>query len=213
MNEIEAILQQAEALARDGRLDEMNALFEALFSVIDDTPKTAFLRGKLHWRHAQLLVEADTLDDALSAFQRSLPLFLDGLDNFPIEMANGFAGEALTLGNALYEQSRSVEAVIAYDAAIKVMEKVRDLLEPAGAWTPALRNDLATAYTNKGNVLQSQGHLDAAVTAYDAAIKMGEAVRDLLEPAGAWTPALRNDLAIVNFQCDFSESSPQTNES
>ena len=61
------------------------------------------------------------------------------------------------------------------------------------------RNDLASAYSNRGVAKQAaSGHGPAAALAdYDAAIAIGEALRRLLEPKGRWEVELRNDLAMA----------------
>ncbi|MDG4558148.1 MAG: hypothetical protein P9F19_12290 [Candidatus Contendobacter sp.] len=86
-----------------------------------------------------------------------------------------------------------------YNAAIKLREALRAELEPAGRWEVGLRNDLATAYMNRGNAkLDASGHgPGAALSDYDAAIKLMDALRAKLEPAGRWEVGLRNDLAMA----------------
>jgi len=88
-------------------------------------------------------------------------------------------------------------AIADYDAAIVLMEDLRRLLEPEGRWEAGLRNDLAGAYTNRGNAKQdATGHGPAATIAdYDAAIDLREDLRRLLEPEGRWEAGLRNGLA------------------
>ncbi len=90
-------------------------------------------------------------------------------------------------------------AVADYDQAIALREDLRALLEPHGRWEPALRNDLANAYMNRGNAKQQAGgHGPAAAVAdYDQAIALMADLRALLEPHGRWEPALRNDLAAA----------------
>ncbi|MBO8087718.1 MAG: hypothetical protein J7D61_16915, partial [Marichromatium sp.] len=112
---------------------------------------------------------------------------------------NDLAGAYNNRGNAKRSASGHgpAAAIADYDAAIAIGEAVRQLLEPAGHWEVSLRNALATAYMNRGVAKQSaSGHGPAAAIAdYDAAIAIGEAVRQLLEPEGRWEVDLRNDLA------------------
>ena len=84
-----------------------------------------------------------------------------------------------------------------YDAAIRIMEALRQTLEPRGHWHSTLRNNLASAYMNRGNAKQdAEGHgAGAALGDYDAAIRIGEALRQTLEPRGQWDPPLRNNFA------------------
>jgi tetratricopeptide (TPR) repeat protein len=82
-----------------------------------------------------------------------------------------------------------------YGEAIGLMLGIRDVLEPRGEWSPALRNDLAGAYQNRGNARQDGGDLAAAEADYGKAISLMQGIRDVLEPRGEWSPALRNDLA------------------
>ncbi|EGV27498.1 TPR repeat-containing protein, partial [Thiorhodococcus drewsii AZ1] len=90
-------------------------------------------------------------------------------------------------------------ALADYDAAIAIRETVRQRLEPDGRWEVDLRNDLASAYVNRGLAKQSaSSHGPAAALAdYDAAIAIREAVRQRLEPEGRWEVALRNALATA----------------
>ncbi|MDG4558145.1 MAG: hypothetical protein P9F19_12275, partial [Candidatus Contendobacter sp.] len=113
------------------------------------------------------------------------------------ELKNHAAGTKMTRGNVRQARGELDIALSDYDAAIKLREALRAELEPAGRWEVGLRNDLATAYMNRGNAkLDASGHgPGAALSDYDAAIKLMEALRAELEPAGRWEVGLRNDLA------------------
>ena len=56
-----------------------------------------------------------------------------------------------------------------------------------------MRNDLANAYTNRGNVLQDLNQLAEALADYGRTIAIQDALRQKL--GDAWPPAFRNDLA------------------
>jgi hypothetical protein len=88
-------------------------------------------------------------------------------------------------------------AIADYDAAVKLQEALRLLLEPEGRWEAGLRNGLAKAYMNRGNAKQSAtGHgPKSAIADHDAAIQLMEELRLLLEPEGRWEAQLRMDLA------------------
>ena len=90
-------------------------------------------------------------------------------------------------------------AIDDYDVAIEIKESLRSVLEPSGQWVPFYRNELAGAYTNRGNAKQSaEDHgPGAAIDDYDVAIEIRKSLRSVLEPSGQWVPALRNDLALA----------------
>jgi len=111
------------------------------------------------------------------------------------DLARAYANRGVAKLDA--EQHGPSAAIADFDLAIGIMLAQRRFLEPKGAWDPALRNDLASAYMNRGNAKRfAEGHgPGAAIGDYDLAIGIGVALRALLEPKGAWVPPLRNDLA------------------
>jgi tetratricopeptide (TPR) repeat protein len=109
------------------------------------------------------------------------------------DMADDYRNRA----NVRAMQGDHAAAIADYDAAIKLMEGLRGLLEPQGRWEAGLRNDLAGAYLNRGNAKQhaiGQGPA-AAIADYDNAIALIEDPRGRLEHQGGWEAGLRNDLA------------------
>ncbi len=116
------------------------------------------------------------------------------------KLRNDLAGAYMNRGNALAHVPDLKAAVGDYGRAIQIMEDLRELLEPQGRWDPALRNDLAGAYMNRGNARRGLPDLNAAVEDYGRAIRIREDLRELLEPLERWAlerwdPGLRNDLA------------------
>jgi tetratricopeptide (TPR) repeat protein len=81
-------------------------------------------------------------------------------------------------------------AIADYDAAIGLMEAIRD--ELGEAWPVPMRSDLARSLQNRGIAKQSGGDLAGAIADYDAAIGLMEAIRDM---GAEWPVPLRNDLA------------------
>jgi len=71
-------------------------------------------------------------------------------------------------------------AIVDYDKAIVIMERLRDELEPREEWALPYRNHLAKAYINQGNAKQSapgRGRA-GAIADYDKAIGIRERLRD-----------------------------------
>jgi tetratricopeptide (TPR) repeat protein len=86
-------------------------------------------------------------------------------------------------------------AIQDYDAAIAIMDGLRLALEPQGQWNPEYRNDLASAYMNRGNAQQGVADLNAAIQDYGTAIEIMEGLRVQLQPQGQWIPEYRHILA------------------
>jgi hypothetical protein len=112
---------------------------------------------------------------------------------------NRLAGAYMSRGNAMQGSTGHgpAAAIADHDAAIALMEDLRQRLAPEGRWEAGLRNNLAAAYLNRGNAKQhATGHGPAASIAdHDAAIALSEDLRRVLEPEGRWAAGLRNDLA------------------
>ncbi len=104
-------------------------------------------------------------------------------------------------GLAWRQQGDLAAAIADYDAAIGLMEGLRDLALVEGGeagWALPLRNDLAAVYQNRGNARANRGDLAAAITDHDAAIGLREGLRDLARAQSGeagWALPLRNDLA------------------
>ena len=114
------------------------------------------------------------------------------------------AGTYMNRGTAKVHAGHGPAAAIPdFDAAIKVMEALRDRLRLQGeeAWTDAYRNTLTGAYMNRGYAKKNAaGHgPGAAIPDFDAAIEVGEALRDRLRLQGeeAWIDTYRNVLAAA----------------
>ena len=112
-------------------------------------------------------------------------------------MRNDFAGAATNCGVALEAQGQTVEAIVAYDQAIELGEGLRAKLEPRGAWTPEMRNDLARAYGARAAAHVRDHQTVASVVSYGNCIVLQEMLRTELESRGVWFPALRDSLAMA----------------
>ena len=135
--------------------------------------------------------------DAAIAIMSGLRELLESSEDWSPELSNDLATAHMNRGIALAEQGRAAEALLACTAAISIRTDLQELLQPRGQWSSELRNDLAAAYMNLGNALADHGDLGGALAAYDAAMAVRKDLRELLEPRGEWTPALRNDFANV----------------
>jgi hypothetical protein len=104
-------------------------------------------------------------------------------------MFSGFASIGRTRTR---EQARTVEALRLAITAQALVELATHPDEPEERQTE-LNNLVANAVMTRGNVRQARGELDIALADYDAAIKLMDALRAELEPAGRWEVGLRND--------------------
>jgi hypothetical protein len=116
-------------------------------------------------------------------------------EDWPVPWRNDLGAAYVNRGNAKQNApGRGAPAAIAdYDAAIGIMERLRETL--GEDWSAPWRNDLATAYMNRGNAKQfAPGHgAPAAIADYDAAIAIRERLREAL--GEDWPVPWRNDLA------------------
>jgi len=117
------------------------------------------------------------------------------LPAFQNDLATAYVNRANAKSTAFGE----AEAIPDYDAAIALMEGLRDTLAELGlAWPPDFQNDLAAAYTNRAIAKRHAISPAEAITDYDAAIALREGLRDALtERRLAWPPAFQNDLAAT----------------
>ncbi len=127
---------------------------------------------------------------------RLMEALRDGLgDNWPAPLRNGLAGTYMNRGNAKLSAPGfgPAVAIADYNVAIVLKEALRDDL--GEGWLPEWRNDLASAYMNRGNAeLSAPGFGPAAaITDFDTSIMLREALRDDL--GEGWLPEWRNDLA------------------
>jgi tetratricopeptide (TPR) repeat protein len=132
---------------------------------------------------------------------RDLARAQGGEAGWALPLRNDLATVYQNRGLACADQGDLSAAIADYDAAIVLMEGIRDLARAQGGergWALPLRNDLASAYQNRGLAGADQGDLAAAIADYDAAIGLMEGIRDLARAQGGeagWTLSLRNDLA------------------
>jgi hypothetical protein len=116
-------------------------------------------------------------------------------------LRSGLATAYTNRGNARRtSRAHGVDAAIAdYDAAVAFREALRHDLGPAWEAQTGLRNDLASAYMNRGVTRRtSRAHgLDAAIADYDAAVALMEALRRDLGAAWEAHTELRNGLATA----------------
>ena len=107
------------------------------------------------------------------------------------------AGAYLNRGNAHLENRDTAFAIEDYGSAIKLRNGVVQKLRAQGQLPPALCNDLAIAYLNRGIANQRHGTLQFSIADFSVAIKLMEEVRDVLEPKGQWWPAFRKSLRLA----------------
>ena len=97
------------------------------------------------------------------------------------DLRKSLAGAHMNRGLAKqYSAAHGPEAAIAdYDPAIDLMEALGADLGTTRTQSPELRNSLAMAYVNRGNVEQDSAARGAyvAIADYDAAIALMEAMR------------------------------------
>jgi hypothetical protein len=92
-------------------------------------------------------------DEAI-AIRAALRADLEPQGRWEMGLRNDLANAYLNRGNAKYHASDyGLSAAVAdYDEAIAIREALRADLEPQGCWEMGLRNDLANAYMNRGNL-------------------------------------------------------------
>jgi tetratricopeptide (TPR) repeat protein len=129
--------------------------------------------------------------------REAIRLQLEPLGRWDPSLQNDLASAYTNRGVAQQGVPDLGAAIADYGQAITRMEAVRLQLEPLGRWDPSLQNDLAKAYTNRGNAQQGVPDLGAAIADYDQAITLREAIRRQLEPLGRWDPSLQNDLGTA----------------
>jgi|GEM_PF-4312856 tetratricopeptide (TPR) repeat protein len=163
----------------------------------NDLATTYMNRGNIHTQNGNLAAAKADFCEAIT-IREGIRTILDGRGEWTPALRNALAAAYSNRGNALYGSGDFATAVADHSAAIAIREDVRKLLEPRGVWTPALRNTLAGAYSNRGVALAGAGDLAAAVADHEVAIAIREGIRDALEPKDKWTPELRNDLASAH---------------
>ena len=142
---------------------------------------------------------------ALEDYNRAIVLMealrgeLEPLGGWDVVFRSALASAYINRGNVkqVAEGYGAATALADCDRAIALRDELRQAAELSGRWDPSLRNDLATAYMSRGDArvfIVDHGPL-GAINDYDRAIALMEAVRNELEPHGAWHPVFRNALA------------------
>lgn len=111
------------------------------------------------------------------------------------EMAKALSDAYTSRGNTLQLQGHHGQSILDYKSGISILEDLQKKLEVNGQWTPAMANDLAIAYMNKGIGLQQQDNLALSMSDYKTAIHMMEHLCENLEPNDQWIPLLFDSLA------------------
>jgi tetratricopeptide (TPR) repeat protein len=111
-----------------------------------------------------------------------------------------------TRGQILASQDEATSAAADLTRAIELLENCCGLVLTQEARAPALRENLASAYTARGEMLESQGQLATAMVDYDRAVSLMEDVLDTM-PEREWIPDLRNGLASAYIGRAFAHTS------
>jgi len=132
------------------------------------------------------------------AIRLSLRALLEPRGVWDLPLRNDLALAYSNRGNAkLSAAGHGPEASIDdYDRAIEGMLAAEAKLEPKDTSDPSQRISLATAYINRG-IAKEDYRPAASLADYDQAIAILEEVHALLEPKGAWTPRLQNELSVA----------------
>ncbi len=151
----------------------------------------------------EAISEAEALHDhdiAISRMQSLRNSQIDAGKPWPPAWQIGLARSYSNRAVAKRQAQGPAQALPDYDAAITLMESLRDSLSAAAyPWPPEWRNDLAAAYMNRANTKRYAQGSAQALPDYDAAITIREALRDTLEVEGhAWPPQWQNDLATAH---------------
>jgi tetratricopeptide (TPR) repeat protein len=162
-------IDDAVALHRSGRLDEADAIYQAILQQQPDHADALHLSGQLEIQrgnHAAafgLIRRATELQPDNPVFYSSLGAALKGLGHFDAAVASydmalaiqaDYAEAHYNRGNALVELRQHAQAVASYDEAIR------------------LQPDHAEAHYNRGNALRALRDIPAAIASYDRAIEI-----------------------------------------
>lgn len=183
-------------------------LRQALRSVLEPREQWApELRNALaaaYVNRGNALFSLNRLNEAVSAFNAAIeinqnsPALLKPQRQWAPELCSELADAHINRGSALYAQGLLSDAVVDYDAAIELRQALRTALEPDRRWTSEECNDLAAAHVNRGNALYFRNGPTEAMTDFDTAIELRQALRAALEPQDRWSPKFRNDLATTH---------------
>ena len=162
-------------------------------------------RGNAHQDSGDLAAAIADLDAAVHIREdlRDALIASGGQAAWSGPLRNDLAGVLQNRGIAHADNGDLAAAIADYDAAVRIREDLRDALIAGGgqaAWSGPLRNDLAAVLQNRGIAHKDNGDLAAAIADFDAAVRIGEDLRDALIASGgqaAWSGPLRNDLARV----------------
>ncbi len=189
----------------EGIRDALRADGEAAWSLPLRNDLAAVLqnRGLAHWNNGDLAAAIADYDAAVAIGEGIRDaLRADGEAAWSLTLRNDLAAVLQNRGNAHADNGDLAAAIADYDAAVAIGEGIRDALRADGeaAWSLPLRNDLARVLQNRGLAHWNNGDLAAAIADYDAAVAIGEGIRDALRADGeaAWSAPLRVDLARIH---------------
>ena len=138
------------------------------------------------WFLALHLAEAIRNYDAVIRLMEGLreALAAQGLA-WPPDYQNELAMAYINRGNPTTDAVGPAAAIGDYDAAIQLMEGLREALAAQGlAWPPDYQNELARAYVNHGKATMEAVGPAAAIGDFDAAISLMEGLRKALAAQG-----------------------------
>jgi tetratricopeptide (TPR) repeat protein len=144
---------------------------------------------------AEAIDDLDAAIDLQEALRRDLGPDWTNIPQLRNHLASAYNNRgAAKQGSAAHG---AIAAIADYDKAIELREALRRDLGPDWTNSLQLRNDLATAYMNRGNAkgdIPAHGAA-AAIDDFDTAIGLREALRRDLGPAWTNSPELRSELA------------------
>ena len=146
------------------------------------------------------LDELNKLEAALADYDRAIALMeglreeLEPANEWSLDWRNSLASAYTNRGVTRRKAGDSDLAIEDYGRAIELRETIRAILEPQGQWPPAWKNNLASAYVNRG-VAQKSENVEEAIADFGRAIDLRENLRAELESQHHWPPAWQNDLA------------------
>ena len=215
LSEVAEALAAAQPVAPDGQMADPTAnqawhrraewqLFEALlpYGRVGEW-KTDVLYNRLRdlaWARGVQFNHEGQYSSAIALYDDALAMHLAvDAQNADTSRKNQTASLLMSRGKAKYSEENygPGDAIGDFDVTIGIRESLHSALEPMGQWAPVLRNELASAYMNRGvTKLSLEGHGPGeAIADCDVAIEIMEPLRSALEPSGQWIPLFRNELA------------------
>jgi tetratricopeptide (TPR) repeat protein len=194
---------------REGIRDSLIATGgEAAWSIRYRNDLTAVLqdRGLAHQYNGNLAAAIADSDAAIGLGEgiRESLVAAGGEAAWSLPYRNDLARALQNRGTAHAANGDHAAAIADFDAAIGLREDIRDRLVGAGdkaAWSIPYRDDLAHVLQNRGVARRNNGDIAAAIDDYDAAIELGEDIRDSLIDSGgeaAWSLTYRRSLAMAH---------------